>query len=274
MDVKSAFLYGVVKEEVYVGQPPGFEDPIHRDKVYKLKKALYGLHQSPRQWYEMLSNYLVSKGFKRGLVDCTLFTKQKGVDLLLVQVYVGDIIFGSTNDSLCREFEQVMQEKFEMSSMGEMQFFLGLQVDQTLSGIFIHQTKYVSEVLSRFQMEDSTPVATPIQPNHGICVDARGEAVDPFTYRAIIGSLMYLTASRPDIMFATCLYARYHSKSKQSHLIAVKRILRYLKGCPTKGLWYPNDDNFDFVAFSDANYWGCKIDAKSISARCQFLGGD
>ena len=209
MDVKSAFLYGVVKEEVYVGQPPGFEDPFHRDKVYKLNKALYGLHQAPRQWYEMLSTYLVSKGFKRGLVDCTLFSKEKGGDLLLVQVYVDDIIFGSTNDLLCKEFEQIMQEKFEMSSMGEMQYFLGLQVQQLETGIFIHQTKYVADILSRFQMADSTPVSTPLPTNHGIGVDEKGEAVDPFIYRAMIGSLMYLTASRPDIMFATCLLARY-----------------------------------------------------------------
>src|ERR1044071_32737 len=130
MDVKSAFLYGVVKEEVYVAQPPGFEDPLHREKVYKLNKALYGLHQAPREWYQMLSNYLISNGFKRGLVDCTLFTKEKGGDRLLVQVYVDDIIFGSTNDVMCREFEKLMQDKFVMSSMGEMQFFLGLQVEQ------------------------------------------------------------------------------------------------------------------------------------------------
>ena len=113
-----------------------------------MNKALYGLHQAPRQWYEELSTYLLSKGFKRGLVDCTLFTKRTGDDLLLVQIYVDDIIFGSTNELLCREFEKVMQEKFEMSAMGEMQFFLSLQVEQRPTGIFIHQTKYVSEVLS------------------------------------------------------------------------------------------------------------------------------
>src|ERR1044071_9526117 len=150
MDVKSAFLYGVVKEEVYVAQPPGFEDPLHREKVYKLNKALYGLHQAPREWYQMLSNYLISNGFKRGLVDCTLFTKEKGGDCLLVQVYVDDIIFGSTNDEICREFEKLMQDKFEMSSMGEMQFFHGLQVEQQESVIFIHHIKYVADILSWF----------------------------------------------------------------------------------------------------------------------------
>jgi len=173
---------------------------------------------------------------------------------------------------MCREFEKLMQDKFEMSSMGEMQFFLGLQVEQQESGIFIHQTKYVTDILSQFQMEDSTPVGTPIQTNHGIGPYEKGQTVDPFLYRAMIGSLMYLTASRPDIMFATCLLSRYQSRPKQSHLVAVKRILRYLKGCPTKGLWYPNDDKFDLVAFSDADYGGCKTDLKSTSAGCQFLG--
>ncbi|KAJ0936201.1 putative RNA-directed DNA polymerase [Helianthus annuus] len=154
MDVKSEFLHGVVEEEVYVEQPPGFEDPIHPDRVWLLNKALYGPHQAPRAWYETLSTYLLQNGFRRGLIDCTLFIKERNEDLLLVQVYVDDIIFGSTNDELCKEFEQVMQEKFEMSAMGEMNLFLGLQVHQFEKGIFIHQTRYVGDILKRFQIED------------------------------------------------------------------------------------------------------------------------
>ena len=126
MDVKSAFLYGSVEEEVYVSQPPGFEDLVHQDKVYRLNKALYRLHQAPRQCYATLSKYLLENGFNSGLIDCTLFTKQVDGDLLLVQINVDDIIFGSTNELLCREFEKIMQDKFEMSSMGELNFFLGL----------------------------------------------------------------------------------------------------------------------------------------------------
>ena len=128
MDVKSSFLYGSVEEDVYVSQPPGFEDPVHRDKVYKLNKALYGLHQAPPQWYATSSKYLLENGFNHGLIDCTLFTKQVDGGLLLVQIYVDEIIFGSTNEELCRRFEKIMQDKFEMSSMGELNFFLGLQV--------------------------------------------------------------------------------------------------------------------------------------------------
>ncbi|KAD4981808.1 hypothetical protein E3N88_18479 [Mikania micrantha] len=272
MDVKSAFLHGVISETVYVSQPPGFEDPLHRDQVYKLDKALYGLHQAPRAWYETLSTHLLNNGFRRGVIDCTLFIREKDSDLLLVQVYVDDIIFGSTNDDLCKEFENVMKEKFEMSSMGEMKFFLGLQVDQSKAGIFIHQTKYVGDILSRFSMSDAKPAGTPLAVNHGITPDEKGELIDATLYRGMIGSLMYLTASRPDIMFATCLCARYQSKPRVSHLITVKRIMRYLKGTPELGLWYPNDDNFELTAYSDSDYGGCKRDFKSTSAGCQFFG--
>ncbi|KAD3336764.1 hypothetical protein E3N88_32283 [Mikania micrantha] len=272
MDVKSAFLHGVISETVYVSQPPGFEDPLHRDQVYKLDKALYGLYQAPRAWYETLSTHLLNNGFRRGVIDCTLFIREKDGDLLFVQVYVDDIIFGSTNDGLCKEFEKVMKEKFEMSSMGEMKFFLGLQVDQSEEFIFIHQTKYAGDILSRFSMSDAKPASTPLAVNHGIMPDEKGELIYATLYRGMIESLMYLTSSRPDIMFATCLCARYQSKPRVSHLIAVKRIMRYLKGTTDLGLWYPNDDNFDLTAYNDSDYGGCKRDYKSTSAGCQFFG--
>ena len=183
-----------------------------------------------------------------------------------------DIIFGSTNVVMCREFEKVMQDKFEMSSMGEMKFFLGLQVDQTDAGIFIHQTKYVADILSRFEMSDAKPVHTPLAVNHGISPEADGASIETTLYRSMIGSLMYLTASRPDIMFATCLCSRYQAAPTEVHLTAVRRIIRYLKATPTLGLWYPNDDNFELTAFSDSDYGGCKKDNKSTSGGCQFFG--
>ncbi|GKE95369.1 putative ribonuclease H-like domain-containing protein [Tanacetum coccineum] len=139
MDVKSAFLYGQIKEEVYVCQPPGFEDPDHPDKVYKVMKALYGLHQAPRAWYDTLANYLLCNGFQRGKINQTLFIKRQKGHILLVQIYVDDIIFGSTKKELCDEFEKLMKDKFQMSSMGELTFFLGLQVQQKKKGIFISQ---------------------------------------------------------------------------------------------------------------------------------------
>jgi hypothetical protein len=274
LDVKSAFLYGKVQEVVYVSQPDGFVDPDFPDRVYKLDKALYGLHQAPRAWYETLSTHLLENGFERGQIDSTLFIKRKKEDFLLVQVYVDDIIFGSSDEKMCQEFELVMKSRFEMSAMGELSYFLGLQVEQKKNGMFIHQTKYVYDILSRFKMEDSTPYSTPICVNHNLGPDLDSEEdVDPTQYRAMIGSLMYLTASRPDIMFAVCLCARFQANPKQSHMIAVKRILRYLKGKPKLGLWYPADSDLSFVAYTDSDYGGCKSNRKSTTGGCQFLGG-
>jgi hypothetical protein len=274
LDVKSAFLYGEVREEVYVSQPPGFPDPDHPDRVFRLNKALYGLHQAPRAWYETLSSHLISNGFERGQIDSTLFIKWRKKDFLLVQVYVDDIIFGSSNMELCHEFEKVMKSKFEMSAMGELNFFLGLQVDQKKDGFFIHQTKYVYDLLARFKMEDSKSVGTPIEQNHKLGSEiSDDEDVDPTLYRAIIGSLMYITASRPDIMFAVCVCARFQASPKTSHLTAAKRILRYLKGQPRLGLWYPMDGSLELEAYTDSDFGGCNQNRKSTSGGCQFLGG-
>ncbi|RRC79823.1 hypothetical protein EH999_23420, partial [Escherichia coli] len=272
MDVKSAFLYGTIDEEVYVAQPPGFEDPEFPDKVYKLRKALYGLHQAPRAWYDTLSSYLLENGYERGVIDKTLFIKRTKNDIILVQIYVDDIIFGSTNEKLCKEFEELMHKRFKMSSMGELNFFLGLQVKQKPDGIFINQSKYVASMLQRFGMNDAKPASTPMETHKHLTADVEGEEVDVHHYRSMIGSLMYLTASRPDIMFAVCVCARYQVRPKDSHLQAVKRIFRYLKGQPRLGLWYPKDSPFDLVAYTDSDYGGANLDRKSTSGGCQLLG--
>ncbi|KAK8913644.1 hypothetical protein KSP39_PZI023491 [Platanthera zijinensis] len=272
MDVKSAFLNGDIKEEVYVRQPPGFISLTHPDYVYKLHKALYGLKQAPRAWYETLACFLLENDFVRGRVDQTLFIRTHKSHTLLVQIYVDDIIFGSTDSKLCKKFSKLMHSKFEMSSMGELSFFLGLQVKQHAEGIFISQTKYAKELVKKFGMSDASCMKTPMPSNAVVDADEHGKPVDQTTYRAIIGSLLYLTASRPDIMFATCICARFQVSPRESHLILVKRILRYVKSCPNLGLWYPKDSAFDLTGFSDADYAGCRIDRKSTSGTCQFLG--
>nr|GEW34470.1 retrovirus-related Pol polyprotein from transposon TNT 1-94 [Tanacetum cinerariifolium] len=246
MDVKSAFLYGTIEKEVYVYQPPGFEDPDHPGKVYKVVKLLYGLHQAPRAW-------------------------QKG-DVLLVQIYVDDIIFGSTNKDLYKSFEKLMKDKFQMSSMGELTFFLGLQVKQKKDGIFISQDKYIAEILRKFRLTHRKSASTPMDTKKPLLKDPDGEDVDVHTYRSMIGSLMYLTSSRPNIMFAVYACARFHVTPIASHLHAVKRIFRHLKGKPHLGLWYLKDSLFDLVAYSDSNYAGASLDRKSTTGGCQFLG--
>ncbi|GKA95851.1 putative ribonuclease H-like domain-containing protein [Tanacetum coccineum] len=227
MDVKSAFLYGKIEEEVYVCQPLGFEDPDFLDRVYKVEKALYGLHQAPRAWYETLSTYLLDNGFQRGKIDKTLFIRRDKGDILLVQ----------------KE-----------------------------DGIFISQDKYVTEILKKFGFTDVKTVSRPMETQKALLKDEDGEEVDVHLYRSMIGSLMYLTSSRPDIMFAVCACARYQVNLKVSHLYAMKRIFRYLKGQPKVGLWYPKDSPFDLVAYTDSDYARASLDRKSTTGGCQFLG--
>ncbi|GKA27568.1 putative ribonuclease H-like domain-containing protein [Tanacetum coccineum] len=265
MDVKSAFLYVKIEEEVYVCQPSGFEDPDFPNRVYKVEKALYGLHQAPRAWYETFSTYLLDNGFQKGKINKTLFIKRHKGDILLVQVYVDDIIFGSTKKELCIAFEKLMHEKFQMSSIGELTFFLGLQVQQKKDGIFISQDKYVVKILNKFRFTEVKTASTPMETQKPLLKDEDGKEVDVHMYRSMIGSLMYLTSSRPDIMFAVCACARYQVNPKVSHLHAVKRIFRYLKGQPKLGLWYPKDSPFDLVAYTDSDYARASLDRKSTT---------
>ncbi|KAJ9546718.1 hypothetical protein OSB04_019261 [Centaurea solstitialis] len=269
MDVKSAFLNGKLTEEVYVAQPPGFTDPKHPIHVYKLNKALYGLKQAPRAWYETLSTYLIKKGFTCGKIDSTLFVKSYKDLVFFAQIYVDDIIFGSTKAKLCKKFEALMQAEYKMSMMGELTYFLGLQVKQSEKGIFISQGKYVREMLTKFELTTCSAMKTPMVPPLKLDRDSEGKSVDVTLYRGMIGSLFYLTASLPDIMYATCLCARYQADPKESHMKAVKRIFGYLKETPNLGFCYPGDSGFDLTAFLDSY----KIDRKSTTGGCQLLGG-
>nr|GFA09683.1 hypothetical protein [Tanacetum cinerariifolium] len=203
MDVKSAFLYGTIDEEVY-----------------------------------------------------TLFIRKHRGDFILVQVYVDDIIFGSSNPQLCREFEALMHEKFQMSAMGKLNFFLGLQVLWKKDGIFLSQDKYLGDILKKFGYSDVRSANTPMDKENPWEKDRTGKDVDLHLYRSMIGSLMYLTASRPDIMFAVYAYVMHQVTPKECHLHAVKRIFRYLKGHPKLRIWYPKDSPFDLVAYSDSDYGG------------------
>ncbi|GKA11417.1 putative ribonuclease H-like domain-containing protein [Tanacetum coccineum] len=219
IDVKSVFHYGQIEEEVYVCQPPGFEDPDYPNKVLQGGKS-------------------------------TLW-------------------FASSSKSL---FEGLMHKRFQMSSMGELTFFLGLQVQQKKDGIFISQDKYVAEILKKFDFATVKTASTPMEPNKALVKDEEADNVDVHLYRSMIRSLMYLIASKPDIMFVVCACARFQVTPKTSHLYVVKRIFRYLKGQPKLGLWYPRDSPFDLEAFLDSDYAGASLDRKSTTGDCQFLG--
>ncbi|GKA72300.1 putative ribonuclease H-like domain-containing protein [Tanacetum coccineum] len=234
MDVKCAFLYCKIEEEVYACQPLGFEDPELPDRVYKVEKTLYGLHQAPRAWYETFYTYLLDNGLQRGQIDKTLFIKRVKSDILLVQVYVDDIIFRSTKKELCTEFKKLMHKKFQISSIGELTFFLGLQVTQKDDGIFISQDKYVDEILKKFGFSTVKTASTPMETSKPLMKDENAKDADVHLYRLIIGSLMYLTSSRPNIMFV--------------------------------------DSPFDLEAYTDSEYASASLDRKSTTGGCQFLG--
>jgi hypothetical protein len=208
MDVKRAFLNGPIKEEVYVEQPPDFEDSEYPSHVYKLSKALYGLKQAPISWYECLRDFLITN-FKVGKADHTLFTKTIDKDLFICQIYVDDIIFGSTNKSSCEEFSRIMIQKFEMFVMGELKYFLGFQIKQLQEGAFICQIKYIQDIIKKFGMKNAKPIKTPMGTNGHLDLDTGGKSVDQKVYRSMIGSLLFLCASRPDIMLSVCMCARF-----------------------------------------------------------------
>ncbi|GJT59996.1 putative ribonuclease H-like domain-containing protein [Tanacetum coccineum] len=268
---QECFSYGKIEEEVYVCHTIGFEDPDFLDRVYKVEKALYGLHQAPRAWYETLSTFDGQWVLKKEKIARDLFIRRDKGDILLVQVYVDDIIFGSTKKSLCTEFEKTMHWKFQMSSLGELTFFLGLQVKQKEDGIFISRTVCVLRILKKFGFSDVKTASTPMETQKPLLKDEYGEEVDVHVYRSMIGSLMYLTSSRPDIMFTVCACARYQINPKVSHLHVVKRFFRYLKGQPKLGIWYPKDSPFYLVAYTDSDYAGASLDRKSTTRGCQFL---
>nr|GFA24873.1 opie2 pol protein [Tanacetum cinerariifolium] len=237
MDIKTAFLHGSLKEDVYVCQPEGFIDVDYLSYVYKLRKAL-----------------------------------RFDDDILMVQVYVNYIIFGSTDPRYATLFSDLMKSRFEISMMGEMTFFLGLQVNQSPSGIFINQSKYVHEILKKYGLNTSDIVGNPMDIKDNLDLDQIGTLVDATKYHSMIGALMYLTSSRPDIVHATCVCARYQAHPTEKHLKEVKRIFRYLWGTINMGLWYTKDPGFELTGFLDADYAGCKDTFKSTSGEAQFLG--
>ncbi|GKA27078.1 retrovirus-related pol polyprotein from transposon TNT 1-94 [Tanacetum coccineum] len=271
MDVKSAFLNGFINEEVYVAQPLRFIDFQKPNYVYKLKKALFGLNQAPKAWYDRLKSFLIKHEYSMGMVDNTLFTKKSKSHLIIVQIYVDDIIFGSTSQNLCDDFAKIMHDEFEMSMMGGLNFFLGLQIKQMEDRIFFNQSKYIKEMLKKFGLEDSKPTKTPMSIEIKLTKDDEADSVDSSKYRGMIGSLRFLTTSRPDIMFSVCLCARFQENPKTTHLEAVKCIFRYIRGTSHLGLWYPKGTGIETVVYADSDHAGDYVDCKSTSGVCTFM---
>lgn len=272
LDVKSAFLNGVLQEEIYVEQPEGFVVQGEEDKVYLLKKALYGLKQAPKAWYSRIDEHLLSLGFTKSLSEATLYVKQKGSYVLIVSLYVDDLLVTGDNVQMIEEFKQEMMQVFEMTDLGLMTYFLGLEVQQSQNEVFICQKKYAKEILKKFQMEECKAINTPMGQKEKLSKEDGASKVDEGYYRSLIGCLMYLTATRPDILFAVSLLSRFMHCASEVHLRAAKRVLRFIKGSLDCGVKFEKSQNFKLSGFSDSDWGGSVDDMKSTSGYCFNLG--
>ncbi|KAL4385296.1 hypothetical protein GQ457_15G029610 [Hibiscus cannabinus] len=266
LDVKSAFLNGELEEDIYVCQPEGFVVPGKEHQVYKLKRALYGLKQAPRAWYYRIDSYFQKLGYQRCVNEATLYLKkEKNADLLVISLYVDDLLVMGSNDKAVSEFKLSMQKEFEMSDLGLMSYFLGMEINQSKAGIFISQNKYALDVLKKFKLESCKGVDSPLPSNLKLSKNDGEKLYDPSIFRSIVGSLLYMTATRPDLMFPATLLSRFLSSPTDVHLGVAKRVLRYVKSTLGEGLNYLKMDNVVLTGYSDSDWAGSLDDMKSTS---------
>ncbi|RVW99216.1 Retrovirus-related Pol polyprotein from transposon TNT 1-94 [Vitis vinifera] len=267
LDVKSAFLNGRLLEEIYVQQPEGYEVTGHEHKVYKLQKALYGLKQAPRVWYSKIDSHLIQLRFRRSENEVTLYLKQNEDGLqLVVSLYVDDMLVTRSNVRLLAEFKMEMQDVFEMSDLGITNYFLGMKIYQCSSGIFISQRKYVVDILKKFKLESCKEVATPLAQNEKISKNDGEKLKEPFAYRSLVGNLLYLTTTKPDLMFPAGLLSRFMSSPSNVHMGVAKRVLKYVRGTTNLDIWYLKTREVKLDGYADSNWAGSVDDMKSTSS--------
>ena len=276
LDVQNAFLHGYLEEEVNMQQPPGFEVKSKQDYVCKLDKALYGLKQAPRAWYSRLSTKLVSLGFQPSKADTSLFFYNKGGISIFILVYVDDIIVASSTEKATVALLQDLKQEFALKDLGDLHYFLGIEVSKVKDGIVLSQGKYASELLQRVGMTQCKPVSTPLPTSEKLSL-YDGEVLGPedaTRYRSIVGALQYLTLTRPDIAFPVNKVCQYLHAPTTVHWAAVKRILRYVKQCMQLGINIHKSASFLVSAFSDADWAGSVDDRKSMGGFAVFLGSN
>jgi hypothetical protein len=264
LDVKNAFLHGTLNERVYMEQPPGFEHPHLKNHVCQLHKSLYGLKQAPRAWFEKLSTCLFSLGFICSKADPSLFILRHDTNFTLLLVYVDDIILTGNNPSFISHLIRQLHEKFALKDLGQLHYFLGIEIKYFCGGITISQTKYAHDLLKRANMLDASKINTPISPKPNQLPDDN-KLVDATEYRRLCGSLQYLTFTRPDLTHAVNLVCQHFQNPTQKDLRAVKRILRYIKGTLTHGLRYLHQSSLNLTAFCDADWAGCPTTRRSTT---------
>ncbi|PRQ55909.1 putative RNA-directed DNA polymerase [Rosa chinensis] len=263
------------KNHTILNMPLGYVQQGNEEKVYKLKKALYGLKQAPRAWYSRIESYFTREGFEKCPYEHTLFIKSGAAGkFLIVCLYVDDLIYTGNDEDLFKSFKHSMMAEFEMTDLGLLHYFLSIEVVQSATGIFIMQKKYAVEILDRFEMKTCNSVGPPIEPGLKLTKDPKGKKVDNTLFKQIVGSLMYLTATRPDIMYAVSLINRYMEHPTEHHLSAAKRVLRYLKGTIDFGIFYKKGEMSELVGFTDSDYAGDLDDRRSTSGYVFMLSGN
>ncbi|GAA0173161.1 transmembrane signal receptor [Lithospermum erythrorhizon] len=276
LDVKSAFLQGEIEEDVYVDQPRGFEVKGKEHCVYKLHKALYGLKQAPRAWFSKIESHFVQNGFLNCESEQTLFTKKNEEgNIIIVSMYVDDLIFTGNSQEMMKEFKECMIKMFDMTDLGSMTYFLGIEVKQFKHGIFISQKKYAEEILRRFKMEECNSVSCPMTP--GTIFEGEeneDKLIDETYYKQIVGSLMYLTTTRPDMMFSVSILSRSISRPTEHHLQLAKKVLRYLRGSSGFGIFYQKGiEGGELLSYTDSDFASDKRDRKSTSGYVFMISG-
>ena len=276
LDVKSAFLYGELVEQVFVNQQPSYVKKASKHMVYKLKKALYGLKQNIRAWYNLIDTYFSKTGFHKCPYKHTFYIKIGEKDnLLIVCLYVDDLIFTNNDEDMFRKFKQSMMKEFEMNDLEKMKYFLAIKVTQSAGDIFICQKKYAQEVLERFKIDDCNLVQVLIITGTKLTRDGEGVKIDNTYYKQMIGSLMYMTNTRPDLTYVVSLIRRFMEAPTELHYQAVRKILHYLKGTLDYSLFYKKkkSERNEFVGFSDSDYAGDVDDCKSMFGYVFLLSG-
>ena len=275
LDVKNAFLNGFLAEDVFMTQPPGFVDPDHPTHVCKLHKSLYGLKQAPRAWFHRITGFLLSAGFHQSKADHSLFIFHYGSHTIYLLLYVDDIIVTGSSDGIVESFIRAIGRGFDIKDMGSLHYFLGLQVSSSPAGLHINQLKYAHDILKKHDLLLSQPMSTPLAAKP-ILTATDGDLLDnPTVFRELVGSLQYLTITRPDISFAVNSVAQFMSQPRTSHLIAAKRILRYVKGTLDHGLFFsPQRQPVLLSAYSDADWAGCPDSRRSTTGYLVYLGSN
>lgn len=272
LDISNAFLNGELSEEVYMSLPLGYnKHSTSSNLVCRLTKSLYGLKQASRQWNVKLTSTLVDLGFKQSKADYSLFTKGQGNNFILLLIYVDDILIAGPDISIITEFKTLLSTHFKLRDLGKLKYFLGLEVAQSKHGLFISQRKYTLQILEQAGNLASKPTIIPMEPNIKFS-NTDDTNVDPSSYRRIIGQLLYLTTTRPDITFAVHKLSQHVSKPNNEHMQAAHRILRYLKNAPGQGLFYSSTNPLTLKSFSDSDWGTCKTSRRSITGYCVFLG--